>query len=275
MLVTDTGYAGEPSVVWELLDEIDGYPPQIITTSPLLCLIIYNFDFALLCGGVRSNTELVDSDFRLVTRGDGTSTRSEQGGSGVDVLSPHRPLIDPDTLLALQLSQQDQQATTPQSGTVRSDMVVGHVTPPAAVSTARSAPSGVTATQSSAAAVAGGAFAQESRSGDASWGGLTMEQADRMAALQLQEALDKEPETSSGVYGGLSAVDRDRLHAMRLQEEFETERLRQQGGQGGVDMSAEQLEAYRRAELEYFRRRDQLRAGQGGEKKSSSSCLIS
>jgi hypothetical protein len=25
LLVTDTGYAGEASVVWELLDEIDGY----------------------------------------------------------------------------------------------------------------------------------------------------------------------------------------------------------------------------------------------------------
>ncbi|CAE7462192.1 Mindy2, partial [Symbiodinium microadriaticum] len=95
LLVTDTGYACEPDIVWELLDEIDG------------------------------NTEFVDSDFRLASQ-----ARSQPVGSGQGsplladgVINPSRNLIDPDTLLALQLSQSNETSASIPSA-------VGHVAPP-------------------------------------------------------------------------------------------------------------------------------------------------
>lgn len=88
LLVTDLGYADKSNVVWELLDEIDG------------------------------NTELVDSHFRPIFSSSSSSattaatTAAGDIGSGGSVTSPPpftaatNPIIDPDYLLALQLSEE-------------------------------------------------------------------------------------------------------------------------------------------------------------------------
>ena len=100
LLVTDLGYANMSNVVWELLDEIDG------------------------------NTELVDSYFR-------PSNNSSQSAGSAIVQPAAKHLIDPDYLLALQLSEQQQHVQESLSQHQQPVGTVGFALPPSPVPTSQ------------------------------------------------------------------------------------------------------------------------------------------
>ena len=121
LLVTDLGYADKSNIVWELLDEIDG------------------------------NTELVDSHFRPIfssdasKSGSGSGVLTPAGSSNCTSVSTTTPIIDPDYLLALQLSGEQPSGVQQcgQQGQTSSQHIagtVGYASPPASSSSSSSAP---------------------------------------------------------------------------------------------------------------------------------------
>lgn len=225
--------------------------------------------------GFHSNTEYVDSDFRLLSQSqDHSSARAPAGAA------PGQHLIDPNTLRAIQQSQGIQSGLSSPSA---ASATVGYVAPPSRVvlpprGPAPSAPPDTAMCTTS-----------------------SLEEQDRLHALRLQEQLDLEeagalPARPPAVQPTPdSQEEADRRHALQLQEEFERE-----GASGavtsqtsgavvdaiGVDMSDEQLAAYQQAELDYFRQRDTQqqqgrRVADGASRQttssasSKSSCVVS
>ena len=200
--------------------------------------------WCVMCG-IYSNTEFVDSDFRLVSSQTASAPESgrDTAPSGVIGNEGSSNLIDPDTLLAIQLSQS--------YDTDLSVLTTGHVAPPAHNPTATHFPSAPMPMREQ-----------------------SQEEVDRHTAMCLQEQLDREVAVAAPSPTA-AQEDADRQAALRLQEEWNREAA-EGSRRPENDMSDEQLAAYQQAELDFYDRRIPQESRKRSQSKSqSSSCSVS
>ena len=226
LLVTDLGYADKANVVWELLDEIDG------------------------------NTELVDSNFRPIFLSPPSNNYPKNNDSSSATVSANRPIIDPDYLLALQLSEQSSPGA--ERGVQQSSAcTVGYVQPP---KTSNSIPP-----------------PHQSQRVHSQHGA-----DDKGIPVTVSPTTNQPPNSHNYVVGQthhqnrselkLEQEERDRLTALRLEEQ-ENASLRLQ-----QSMSPSDLQQYREAELKYFRDKEKAQQRQQrreSQRKEESSCIVS
>jgi len=272
LLVTDLGYANMPHVVWEQLDDIDG------------------------------NTELLDCNFLP------SNDPSQQSSGGT--VSVTEPLIDPDYLMALQLSEQQQQQTHQQ----HQQGVVGYAAPPKPPSSQRQQhppphrPAThliedeegipVLITSSPAASTASSATQQPVASSDINTSSDTPIPQDSVTKTEegVERCENSREHDAGNSYcsPGQSQLELDHQAALDLQTALQLQQSVNEptgfyddrgGGRGGgrneqhhlqQALSPSQLDSYRQAELEYFRKKDssssKKKKDSGGQ---SAGCCIS
>jgi ubiquitin carboxyl-terminal hydrolase MINDY-1/2 len=248
LLVTDLGYADKPNVVWELLDEIDG------------------------------NTELVDSHFHPIATGSGSVPASNVGNTNPAV-SASTPIIDPDYLMALRLSEQSSAQQHQQgAGTTgmhpdASSRAVGYARPPMSASPP-SPPDHLLQNYSDAdergvpvtISPSSDFFVGQATSGTTrdittphNYIRSSQEERDRQAALALQASLQQEEASLATASVAASASSQGRsdsnTNTHNTVNNHEVHHLQQ-------SLSPAELDSYRQAELEYFRNKDQPAASQ-------------
>lgn len=276
LLVTDLGYANMPNVVWELLDEIDG------------------------------NTELVDSRFCPIS-GDPPPPSSMKTLPVSTGITATEAIVDPDFLLALQLSEQISSESSASSSVCHSmppEGMVGYAQPPQSSPSSSSTPhltsklspslldndeQGlpviITSSSSSAHQSSGpvsptsnhfvgqvfpfsGGSSHESKSPSS----MTQEEMDHQTALELQCALEREDIAERQAHAAsVIQYSDDSYHP----HDDDVHHLQN-------SLSPAALDSYRQAELDYFRQKNQPSSSSSCKKKrdenssggQSSSCVI-
>mmetsp|Transcript_26947 Transcript_26947/g.39917 ORF Transcript_26947/g.39917 Transcript_26947/m.39917 type:complete len:277 (+) Transcript_26947:819-1649(+) len=248
LLVTDLGYIHEPSVVWELLDEIDG------------------------------NTELMDSSFLPSGSASALDTSNQPAAASSSPIIGNN-IIDPDVLLAMQLSQDEKSSEPPTQNAA--NYITGVCAPASRVPTSPASTNLVPSQPEMPNANPDVA--------DSSGEIVDQENEDRRHAESLQDEWRAQE----------AQYEADRQEAMRLQQEIQREALPQDDN-AGFNMTKQEVEAYKKAEMEYFRQKNSQQCdvrlssnnlqqgsesaspGQRGrmyrenpEAKSSSSCVVS